>query len=182
MEGARETALLHGQALDASAEAEAAALAFGQALRACLGTPLASRLPSAPRADALCIAAVSTRLVGPQWLLGRAAGLRLEAAGADGSADGGGSQTEKPRQAAADDEGRLLSLLLQLCSVELQMCLSPAQTGPRPRPEPQPRPQPQPQSQPRPGLHPCFTLPVASPPPLSPRSQTGACTISPMKL
>ena len=68
------------------------------------------------------LVAVATRLCGPAWLVGPTAALRREAGGADGAgaADGAGVPTS---EAPTSHDGSLLSLVLQLCSVELQLCL-----------------------------------------------------------
>ena len=74
-------------------------------LRSALSVPLASKLTPEARADVLRATACATALCGPGWLLDRLGG-------------GGGALAT-----GSLPDGTLLSLLLQLSSVELQMCL-----------------------------------------------------------
>ena len=82
----------------AEAQASAASAVLGVELRAALAGPLGSRLPNKARADVLRLAAVATELCGPAWVVGAVVG-------------------------AFSSDGAFLSLLLQQCSVELQLCL-----------------------------------------------------------
>ena len=98
-----------------TAAAVAAVSALAPALRSALSVPLASKLDPIARADALRAAASATSLCGPRWLLCAASG---------GAADPGGAGAgASAHEASKMSGGTRLSLLLQLCSVELQMCL-----------------------------------------------------------
>lgn len=99
-----------GRAPDAMGTAEVPAAvaealaALAPKLRLGLLAPLSSKLPPAARADVLRAAATATRLCGPSWLLVEPS----EAPTSDAFKDGAGG---------------MLCLLLQLSSVELQLCL-----------------------------------------------------------
>ena len=109
-------------AIPTSAATSAAISAFSETLGRALWLPMGSRLPPAARADGLRLAAVATRLCGPHWLLlpGQLppAGPTAPPGRADGRAGSGGGGGS-----GGEGRGGLLSLILQLCSVELQMCL-----------------------------------------------------------
>lgn len=94
------------------AAAMAAAAQLAPELRAALFAPMASKLSPAARADVLRVAAAATQLCGPSWV--------VSARGATATAAAGSSSL---------DGGALLTLLLQLCSVELQMCMHDQPSG-----------------------------------------------------
>ena len=90
--------------------AEETVAAVAPALRSALSVPLRAKLPPAARADVLRAVVTATRLCGAEWLT--APGAEVGA----GGGTGGGAE-------GSAEGGTLLTLLLQLCSVELQICL-----------------------------------------------------------
>jgi len=96
-----------------------------EALRLGLGSLLSSRVQPAVRSDALRAASHACSLLGPLWVLG-ASPLRRPSALPPRAATGESiaPTAEATRHAAmAVGDGALLSLLVQLCTVELCMCL-----------------------------------------------------------
>ena len=89
--------------------AEGALRMLAPRLRSALGVPMASKLTPAARSDVLRAAATATQLCGPTWIIEPPSGN--SGGDSNGSDNGGGGG------------GSMLTLLLQLCSVELQMCL-----------------------------------------------------------
>mmetsp|Transcript_12520 Transcript_12520/g.38246 ORF Transcript_12520/g.38246 Transcript_12520/m.38246 type:complete len:595 (+) Transcript_12520:26-1810(+) len=94
------------------------------ALRAGLGSLLSSKVQPAVRADVLCAASVALRLLGPLWLLGPSPLRRpsQRAPELDAHALASGSCSDQS-DSSPPGEGALLSLLVQLATVEWCMCL-----------------------------------------------------------
>ena len=91
---------------------------LGPILLHALSAPLKSKLPPAARGDALRSAASVTALCGPHWLVGPLEEPKRKSGGAAASSGGGTGKVKEDGK-----KGALLSLVIQLCSVELQMCL-----------------------------------------------------------